>query len=113
MLYRKSILAVLLGLIFISFFGTLAASARMFPQNYDWRYRVISNLLSPRDNPNHYWLAACGMVLTGLLMLPFAGHLHRYLGVIAPGVVRIIAGTFADGMLRLIWSCFVVSPPWQ
>jgi hypothetical protein len=21
----------------------------MFPQNYDWRYRVISNLLSPRD----------------------------------------------------------------
>jgi len=50
MLYRKSVLAVLLGLIFLSFFGTLCASALMFPENYDWRYRVISNLLSPRDN---------------------------------------------------------------
>jgi hypothetical protein len=46
MLYRKSTLAVLLALIFFSFFGTLTASAWMFPQNYDWRYRVISNLLS-------------------------------------------------------------------
>jgi hypothetical protein len=49
MLYRKSTLGVLLGLIFFSFFGTLTASAWMFPRNYDWRYRVISNLLSPRD----------------------------------------------------------------
>jgi hypothetical protein len=53
MLYRKPVLAVLLGLIFLSFFGTLGASASMFPGNYDWRYRVISNLLSPRDNPHH------------------------------------------------------------
>ena len=72
MLYRKSTLTVLLALIFFSFFGTLTASAWMFPQNYDWRYRVISNLLSPRDNPNHYWLAASGLALTGFLMLPFA-----------------------------------------
>jgi hypothetical protein len=52
--YRKPVLAVLLGLIFLSFFGMLGLSASMFPENYDWRYRVISNLLSPRDNPNHY-----------------------------------------------------------
>jgi hypothetical protein len=62
MLYRKPTLAVLLALIFFSFFGTLTASAWMFPKNYDWRYRVISNLLSPRDNPNHYWLAASGAI---------------------------------------------------
>ena len=49
-----NVLTGLLGLIFLSFFGTLALSASMFPENYDWRYRVISNLLSPRDNPNHY-----------------------------------------------------------
>jgi hypothetical protein len=72
MLYRKPTLAALLALIFFSFFGTLTVSAWMFPQNYDWRYRVIPNLLSPRDNPNHYWFAAGGLVLTGLLMLPFA-----------------------------------------
>jgi hypothetical protein len=69
MLYRKPVLAVLLGLIFLSFFGTLCASALMFPETYDWRYRVISNLLSPRDNPGHYWLPACGMALAALFML--------------------------------------------
>src|SRR4029453_17825358 len=95
MLYRKSTLAVLLALIFFSFFGTLTASAWIFPKNYDWRYRVISNLLSPRDNPTHYWMAAGGLALTGLLMLPFAGYLQRHLGVIAPRAANISAGAFA------------------
>jgi len=108
MLYRKSTLAVLLALIFVSFFGTLTVSAWMFPQDYDWRYRVISNLLSPRDNPNHYWLAAIGLALTGLLMLPFAGHLRRHLEVIAPLASRISAWTFAAGIVALICACFVV-----
>src|ERR1700756_5694580 len=108
MLYRKSTLTVLLALIFFSFFGTLAVSAWMFPHNYDWRYRVISNLLSPRDNPNHYWLAASGLVLTGLLMLPFAGYLQRHLEVIAPRAARIGAATFAAGIAALICACFVV-----
>ena len=108
MLYRKSTLAVLLALIFFSFFGTLTASAWMFPRNYDWRYRVISNLLSPRDNPSHYWLAASGLALTGLLMLPFAGYLQRHLGVITPRVAKISAGTFAAGIIAVIRACFVV-----
>src|SRR6201984_2021790 len=102
MLYRKSTLAALLVLIFLAFFGTLALSARTFPRNYDWRYRVISNLLSPRDNPNHYWLAASGLVLTGLLMLPFAGYLRRHLEVIAPRAARIGAANFAAGIAALI-----------
>src|SRR5436305_14964964 len=108
MFHRKSTLAVLLGLIFLSFFGTLAVSASMFPQNYDWRYRVISNLLSPRDNPAHYWLAAIGLALTALLMLPFAGYLRRHLGVIAPRTANISAGTFTAGIIALIWAVFVV-----
>jgi hypothetical protein len=108
MLYRKSTLAVLLALIFFSFFGTLIASAWMFPQNYDWRYRVISNLLSPRDNPSHYLIAASGLALTGLLMLPFAGYLQRRLGVITPRAANISAGTFTAGIIALICACFVV-----
>ena len=108
MLYRKSTLAVLLALIFLSFFGTLTVSAWMFPQNYDWRYRVISNLLSPRDNPNRYWLAASGLVLTGLLMLPFAGYFRRDLGVIAPRAANLGAATFMLGIIALICACFVV-----
>jgi hypothetical protein len=41
MLYHKAVLASLLALIFLSFFGTLGLSARTLPQNDDWRYRVI------------------------------------------------------------------------
>src|SRR6266571_6137579 len=108
LLYRKSTLAVLLALIFFSFFGTLTASAWMFPKNYDWRYRVISNLLSPRDNPSHYWMAAGGLALTALLMLPFAGYLRRHLGVIAPRTANISAATFTAGIIALICACFVV-----
>src|SRR5437667_11673491 len=80
-LYRKAVLSALLALIFLAFFGTLGLSAHMFPQNYDWRYRVISNLLSPRDNPGHYWLPACGIILAAVLMLPLAGYLHCNLEV--------------------------------
>ena len=101
-------IARLLALIFFSFFGTLTASAWMFPKNYDWRYRVISNLLSPRDNPSHYWMAASGLALTGLLMLPFAGYLRRHLGVIAPRTANISAGTFTAGIIALICACFIV-----
>src|SRR5436189_6013651 len=108
LLYRKSTLAVLLALIFFSFFGTLTASAWMFPKNYDWRYRVISNLLSPRDNPSHYWMAASGLALTGLLMLPFAGYLRRHLGVIAPRTGNIGAGTFTAGGFCRGFGWFVV-----
>ena len=106
--YRKSTLMILLTLIFVSFFGTLAASAWMFPHNYDWRYRVISNLLSPRDNPEHYQLASCGVALTGLLMLPFAAYLQRSLGAVAPRIAYLTAGSFALGMIALICAAVVV-----
>jgi hypothetical protein len=108
MFQRKQALIFLLALIFLSFFGTLTVSAWMFPSNYDWRYRVISNLLSPRDNPRHYWLAAGGVALTGFLMLPFAGHLKRSLEIISPWAARLSADAFLIGVIALICDCFVV-----
>jgi hypothetical protein len=108
MLYRKSVLAALLILIFLAFFGTLALSARTFPQNYDWRYRVISNLLSPRDNPDHYWLPACGIILSSVLMLPFAGYLHRSLESASPRAAHVSFGAFVAGIFALICACLVV-----
>ena len=108
MLYRKPVLAMLLGLIFLSFFGTLCASALMFPQSYDWRYRVISNLLSPRDNPGHYWLPACGIALAAFFMLPFAGYLQHYLEMASPRVARVSYGTFVAGIVALVCTCLVV-----
>jgi hypothetical protein len=107
MLYRKSTLGILLGLIFLSFFGTLTLSASMFPENYDWRYRVISNLLSPRDNPDCYWIAAAGLGLSGVLMLPFAGYLRHCLGMVAPRMAKVTAAAFVLGIITLICACVV------
>src|SRR6266513_194607 len=108
MLYRKAVLAALLALIFLSFFGTLGLSARMFPENYDWRDRVISNLLSPRDNPGHYWLPACGIAFAAVLMLPFAGYLHRNLKIASPRAAHASATALIGGIIALICACFVV-----
>src|SRR5215472_5916439 len=108
MLYRKSVLAMLLALIFLSFFGTLGLSASMFPENYDWRYRVISNLLSPRDNPNYRWLPACGISVAALLMLPLAGYLRRHLEIASPGLALLSSGAFLAGIVALICACLVV-----
>jgi hypothetical protein len=108
MLYRKSVLAALLVLIFLTFFGTLALSAHMFPHSYDWRYRVISNLLSPRDNPDHYWLPGGGIILTAVLMLPFAGYLHRNLESASPRAANVSSGAFIAGTIALICACLVV-----
>jgi hypothetical protein len=108
MLYRKPVLALLLGLIFLSFFGTLGLSASMFPENYDWRYRVISNLLSPRDNPNYYWLPACGMSVAALLILPLAGYLRWHLETASPRAALLSSGAFVAGIVALICACLVV-----
>src|SRR6516165_2532693 len=108
MLYRKRILGALLVLIAVSFFGSLAMAARMFPHNYDWRYRVISNLLSPRDNPGHHWLPACGIILAAVLMLPFAGYLRRNLEIASPRAARVSAGALIAGIVALICACLVV-----
>src|SRR5437773_8109589 len=102
MLYRKSVLAALLAFIFLSFFGTLGVSAWTFPQNYDWRYRVISNLLSPRDNPCHYWLPACGIAFTAVFMLPFAGYLRRNLEIASPRAARVTG----EALQRALSRCF-------
>src|SRR5438477_248880 len=96
MFYRRSTLVVLLTLIFLSFFGTLSPSAWMFPANYDWRYRLVSSLFSPRDNPRHYWLAASGLAFTAVLMLPFAYHLRPHPQPLAPRMAK----TTAAGLIR-------------
>ena len=108
MFRRRSVLILLLALILISFFGTLAFAATLVPHGYDWRYRVISSLLSPRDNPEHYWVAAWGVALTGLLMLPFGPHLHRVLKRVSPRSALFAAIVFVVGVLLLIADCFVV-----
>jgi hypothetical protein len=70
----------LVALLFGSYFGSLWAAALHFPQSYDWRRNVISNLLSPRDNPHWYWLPSAGVAVAGLCMLPLAAWIENELG---------------------------------
>src|SRR5260370_4695517 len=107
--HRKSTLSALLALIFLSFFGTLTLSASMLPKRYDWRYSVISHLLSPRDNPSHYRLAAGGLALHGLLMLPLAGYLRPQLGNIPPRVALGCPGRFPPRLAVLIFAFLVLT----
>ena len=111
MFQGKPVLAALLVLILLSFLGTLAISARTFPKSYDWRYRVISNLISPRDNPNHHWLAGCGVALTGLLMVPFTGYLRKNLENVSRWAARMSGGAFLIGIIAMICASLVVPPP--
>jgi hypothetical protein len=76
---RKTLLAWAIPLIFASYFGTLAYAAVVSPTAYDWRSRVISNLISPRNNPAFHWIPSIGIAIAGLLMIPFTSYIHARL----------------------------------
>lgn len=72
-------LFILVPLIFVFYFGTLALAAFVFPESYDWRSSVISNLLSPHRNPQFHWLASIGLSSAALLAMPFGGYISSRL----------------------------------
>jgi Protein of unknown function (DUF998) len=49
-----------------AFWLGMAAAARSYPSQYDWRYLTISSLVYPDRNPHGYLWARAGMVLCGL-----------------------------------------------
>jgi hypothetical protein len=71
---------LLLAALCAFYFGSIWIAAIHFPHPYDWRRNVISNLLSPRDNPGWYWLPSAGIALAGLCMLPLAAWIDQALG---------------------------------
>jgi hypothetical protein len=71
---------LLLAAIFITYFGSIWLAAMHFPHGYDWRRNVISNLLSPRDNPDWYRVPSAGVALAGLCMWPLAVWMEGALG---------------------------------
>lgn len=93
---------------FASFFGTLIAAAVLFPEGYDWRYRVISNLLSPRDDPQFYRIPSIGVALAGALMLPFIAYFHTALNLVSVSWARAATCAFTLGSVALICAAIVV-----
>jgi hypothetical protein len=72
----------LLIVLAIAFFGSLTIAAVSYPGGYDWRYRVMSSLASPEENPKAYHIAAGGMAIGGaclsLLGLCIQTSLQRF-----------------------------------
>jgi hypothetical protein len=98
----KTALLIILPLSFASFYCTVIAAAICFPERYDWRVRVISNLTSSRDNPEFYWLPSLGIVVMALLLFPFAGYVERRLHSIKPRAARSAGVAFAFSFVVLL-----------
>jgi hypothetical protein len=108
-LTRKTLLFVLIPLIFLSYFGSLASAIFLSPMAYDWRYSVISHLISPRNNPKFHAVASLGIAITGLLIIPFAGYINRRLRVASSLGANIGTVAFASGAIWLILAGLIVS----
>jgi hypothetical protein len=108
-LTRKTLLFVVVPLIFLSYFGTLVFAIFRFPEAYDWRDSVISHLISPRNNPEFHSVPSFGMAITGLLMIPFAGYINRRLRVASQLGANIGTFAFGSGVIWLILAGLIVS----
>ncbi len=109
-LSRKTLL-LLSSTIFVLYFGTLALAIRLFPGPYDWRRKSISKLLYPENNPRFHFIASFGIVVTGLLLIPFAGYISRRLRDVSPTAANFGAGALAVGAFCLILAGLIVSHP--
>jgi hypothetical protein len=108
-LKRRTLLFLVVPLIFLFYFGTLAFAIFRFPEAYDWRETVISRLISPRNNPEFHSIPSFGMAIAGLLMIPFAGYINRRLRVASQLGANIGAFAFGSGVIWLILAGLVVS----
>jgi len=108
-LTRRTLLFVLIPLIFLSYFGTLASAIFFSPIAYDWRYSVISHLISPRNNPEFHTVPSLGIAITGLLIIPFAGYINRRLRVVSRLGADIGTVASANGAILLTLAGLIVS----
>ena len=109
-LSRRTMLFVVIPLIIIFFFGSLALAVALLPRAYDWRMMSISQLLYPRVNPQFHFIPAMGLAMSGVLLLPFAGYVKRRLGADSPAV-RVGAAFFAGGAICLVLASMITSHP--
>ncbi len=104
---KRALLTMLLPLSIISYFGTVVVAAFYFPVPYHWSVRAISNLASPRDNPDAFWLPCLGLVASSVLALPFAGYVEQRLRGITPRLARTAGVAFALACVLLLLTGLV------
>jgi hypothetical protein len=109
---RQNLLTSLTAAIFVIYFGSLAAATHFCPGTYDWRYKSISWLLYPRNDPGFHFIASLAIAATGLLMVPFAGYIRMRLGAASMILTNLGALMFGLGALLLILAGLIVSHPY-
>jgi hypothetical protein len=106
---QRTILAMLIPLIFTSYFGTLTFAVVVFPETYDWRSSVISSLLSPRYSPQFHWIPSIGLTVSGLLAIPFGGYIGQRLRSASRLGANIGMASFIVGFVALILAAAIVT----
>ena len=91
----------------LCYFGALIMASTFFPRHYDWERTVISSLGSPRDNPQGHWIAVAGLVISGLLLVPFEALLEKRLGSRAPKWTKAAGRLFLIAAICLLLSAIV------
>ncbi len=89
---KKWLLTRLLPAIITIIGLSLLISGLLFPTVYDWRYMVISDLMSATANSPGFMFASGGIAVSGILAIPLVGYLHRRLRVICRFTTSV--GTF-------------------
>ena len=108
-LSRRTLLFVLIPLIFVCYFGTLITAIWLFPAAYNWRHKSISKLLYPQNNPEFHFIPSFGIAVTGLLMIPFAGYVGRRFRAVSSTAASIGAGALAASAVCLILAGLIVT----
>lgn len=93
----KTLLFVLIPIIFVFYFGTLITAIWLFPAAYNWRHKSISKPLYPQNNPEFHFIPCFGVAVAGLPMIPFVGYVSRRLRAVSSTAASIGTGTLAAG----------------
>lgn len=108
---QRTLLRTFFPLILVSYFGSLILAIWLFPGPFDWRTKSMSKLLYPRNNPQFHAIGSVGLVVAGLLMIPFAGYIARRLRLNAPLLAQFGAVAFGAGSVSLILASAIVFQP--
>ena len=106
-LSRRTLLAVVLPAVFVSYFGMLFLAIVLSPGPHDWSSTTISKLaFHPKSHgPRDWgWIASDGLALTGALIAPFAGYIGRRYRSVALGASRFGAACFRAGAFGCLLS---------
>jgi len=103
---KRTLLVGILPAVFVSYFGALILAILRSPAPHDWFSATISKLaFYPKKQAkyDHGWMASDGLVLTGVLIAPFAGYIGRRFHSAGRDAARFGAACFLAGAL----GCFL------